>query len=70
MAGPEREDDDEDVEVRRSAGRLHSALGRGRHVDRRGLPQGWDIRSDLLQLAQEVWRAAAAGEKAPYATRG
>ena len=38
MGGPEREDDDEDVEVQRSADRLHFAPGGRKDGDWRGVP--------------------------------
>jgi hypothetical protein len=34
------------------------------------VPQGWELRSDALQLAQEVWRADAVRNETTEAARG
>jgi len=56
MGGRERESDDEDVEVQRSADCLYSAAGGGRNGDWRGLPVGRDFRGDLYN-----WRKRYGG---------
>ena len=40
------------------------------HAGRGGVPEGRHQRGDLLQLAQEVWRADALGDEAAEAARG
>lgn len=41
------------------ADRFHPAAGRGRDGGRGGLPQGWHLGCDALQLEEALWRSDA-----------
>ena len=62
-------DDDESIEVHGGAEGIYLEARRGRHAGGRDLPQGGDQPSDLSQLEEAVWRAAAGRDASAEGTR-